>query len=244
MTIDWCYLIIPNSAYATAGKGTCATADCGGVLQCNGAGGTPPASLAEFTLDSPMDFYDVSFVDGFNIPISVYPSCGTGNCSNIQCSSDINLQCPQELQLKTYDGTTVACKSACFAFNKPEYCCTGEFNNPTTCKPTEYSQYFKSSCKDAYSYAYDDATSIFTCKGANYLISFCWFEIYKWQVWWLLCLGFYCTSLWIQEIPYWIGQYVWMNIDTYMKIMWVHKWNKKIIILVTFEGMKDNTCFQ
>ncbi|KAH0782372.1 hypothetical protein KY290_001970 [Solanum tuberosum] len=118
--------------FDTSGKGTCATADCGGVLQCNGAGGTPPASLAEFTLDSPMDFYDVSFVDGFNIPISVYPSGGSGNCSNIQCSSDINLQCPQELQVKTYDGTAVACKSACFAFNKPEYCCTGEFNNPST----------------------------------------------------------------------------------------------------------------
>ncbi|MCD7447453.1 hypothetical protein HAX54_029719 [Datura stramonium] len=162
-----------NSAYATAGKGICATADCGGVLQCNGAGGTPPASLAEFTLDSPMDFYDVSLVDGFNIPISVYPSGGSGNCSNVQCSSDMNLQCPQELQVKTNNGSVIACKSACLAFNKPEYCCTGEFNNPKICKPTKYSQYFKIACPDAYSYAYDDATSTFTCKGADYLISFC-----------------------------------------------------------------------
>lgn len=205
-----------NSAYATAGKGTCATADCGGVLHCNGAGGTPPASLAEFTLDSPMDFYDVSFVDGFNIPISVYPSGGSGNCSNVQCSSDINLQCPQELQVKTHDGTTIACKSACFALNKPEYCCTEEFNNPNICKPTKYSQYFKNSCTDAYSYAYDDATSTFTCKGADYLISFCWnihmssyglFCIFQVMAYFVLCIYYtsFMISLWIQEIPYWIG---------------------------------------
>lgn len=162
-----------NSAYATVGKGTCATADCGGVLQCNGAGGIPPASLAEFTLDSPMDFYDISLVDGFNVPISVYPSGGYGNCSNVECSLDINLQCPQELQVKSNEGAIIACKSACFAFNTPQYCCTGEFNNPNTCKPTSYSQYFKNACPKAYSYAFDDATSIFTCTGANYLISFC-----------------------------------------------------------------------
>ena len=28
------------------------TGDCGGVLKCAGAGGAPPATLAEFTLDS------------------------------------------------------------------------------------------------------------------------------------------------------------------------------------------------
>ncbi|KAM3265278.1 pathogeneis-related thaumatin-like protein 3.5 isoform X1 [Capsicum annuum] len=159
--------------FDTTGKGTCATGDCGGVLQCNGAGGIPPASLVEFTLDSPMDFYDVSFVDGFNIPISVYPLGGYGNCSYVQCCPDMNLQCPQELQVKSSDGKVIACKNACLAFNKPEYCCTEEFNNPNKCKPTKYSQYFKKACPNAYSYAYDDATSTFTCKGADYLILFC-----------------------------------------------------------------------
>ncbi|KHN41892.1 Pathogenesis-related protein 5 [Glycine soja] len=36
-----------------------------------------------------------------------------------------------------------------------------------------YSQMFKSVCPKAYSYAYDDATSTFTCSGADYTITFC-----------------------------------------------------------------------
>src|SRR4051794_29346969 len=33
------------------GSGSCLTGDCGNKLQCNGAGGIPPTSLAEFTLN-------------------------------------------------------------------------------------------------------------------------------------------------------------------------------------------------
>jgi len=47
-----------------SGRGHCATGDCGGSLSCNGAGGEPPATLAEITLGPELDFYDVSLVDG------------------------------------------------------------------------------------------------------------------------------------------------------------------------------------
>ncbi|XP_057807710.1 pathogenesis-related thaumatin-like protein 3.5 [Salvia miltiorrhiza] len=155
-------------------QGNCTTGDCGGLLQCGGIGGTPPASLAEFTLDSPEDFYDVSLVDGFNMPISVVPSGGSGNCSAVKCSSNLNLQCPEKLQVRVNDGgETVACKSACLAFDQPQFCCTGAYNNPQICKPSNYSEVFKKACPTAYSYPYDDGTSIFTCKGANYSIIFC-----------------------------------------------------------------------
>jgi hypothetical protein len=55
------------------GQGHCATGDCGDKLQCNGAGGVPPATLVEVTLrgSGGQDFYDVSLVDGFNIPVQV-----------------------------------------------------------------------------------------------------------------------------------------------------------------------------
>lgn len=155
--------------FDASGKGSCATGDCGGVLECNGAGGQPPASLAEFTLDSPMDFYDVSLVDGFNIPISIAPS---NNCPQVTCTSDVNKVCPQELQVVS-NGAVIACKSACLALNQPQYCCTGEFNSPTVCKPTSYSQVFKTACPTAYSYPYDDPSSTFTCQGADYTITFC-----------------------------------------------------------------------
>ncbi|KAK9128582.1 hypothetical protein Syun_017379 [Stephania yunnanensis] len=155
------------------GQGHCVTGDCGGLMHCSGAGGAPPVSLAEFTLNSPVDYYDVSLVDGYNLPISVVPIGGSGSmCKPVTCVSDLNRSCPQDLQVKV-NNRVVACKSACLAFNTPEYCCTGAYGTPDKCKPSEYSHVFKAACPSAYSYAYDDATSTFVCDRANYLIRFC-----------------------------------------------------------------------
>ncbi|KAE8650002.1 pathogenesis-related thaumatin-like protein 3.5 [Cucumis sativus] len=162
------------------GRFSCATADCGsGIVECNGAGATPPATLAEFTLNgaSGLDFYDVSLVDGYNVPMLITPQDGTGggNCTTIGCATDLNNECPAELRVVASDGggRSVACKSACEAFGEAQYCCSGEYGNPNTCRPSSYSQFFKSACPQAYSYAYDDGTSTFTCTAANYLITFC-----------------------------------------------------------------------
>lgn len=154
-----------------SGHGSCATGDCGsGEMECNGAGAIPPATLAEFTLGSgSQDFYDVSLVDGYNLPMIVEGSGGSGECATTGCLTDLNKKCPSELKI---DGGA-ACKSACDAFGKPEYCCSGAYNSPTACKPSMYSQVFKSACPKSYSYAFDDATSTFTCSGADYAITFC-----------------------------------------------------------------------
>ncbi|XP_050205751.1 thaumatin-like protein [Mercurialis annua] len=157
--------------FGTSGRGSCLTGDCGGVLRCNGAGGQPPASLAEFTLNSPLDYYDISLVDGFNLPISVMPS-NPSRCKATKCVSDLNKNCPIPLQVK-WHGQVVACKSACYALNQPQYCCTGAYSTPKTCSPTYYSKIFKAACPTAYSYAYDDPTSTFTCNNVNYWIVFC-----------------------------------------------------------------------
>jgi len=55
------------------GQGRCVTGDCGSKLQCNGAGGVPPVTLAEVTLrgHGGLDYYDISLVDGFNVPVQV-----------------------------------------------------------------------------------------------------------------------------------------------------------------------------
>ncbi|KAB5556782.1 hypothetical protein DKX38_007691 [Salix brachista] len=157
--------------FDSSGHGSCATADCGsGQVECNGAGATPPATLAEFTLGSgSQDFYDVSLVDGYNLPMIVEVSGGSGECASTGCVTDLNRKCPAELRA---EGGS-ACRSACEAFGKPEYCCSGEYNSPASCKPSMYSQVFKSACPKSYSYAYDDATSTFTCTGADYTITFC-----------------------------------------------------------------------
>ncbi|KAF8042483.1 hypothetical protein BT93_A0955 [Corymbia citriodora subsp. variegata] len=162
-----------------SGKFTCVTGDCGsGQVTCNGAGAIPPASLAEFTLvgasPSHQDFYDISLVDGFNLPISATPQGGSGECSTTSCPGNVNSVCPPELAVKGSDGSVMACKSACLAFNQPQYCCTGYYGSPDKCHPTNYSKIFKDQCPQAYSYPYDDKTSTFTCPGgANYLIMFC-----------------------------------------------------------------------
>ncbi|KAF2289847.1 hypothetical protein GH714_038893 [Hevea brasiliensis] len=160
-----------------SGKFKCATADCGsGQVQCNGAGAIPPASLAEFTLapNSGKDFFDVSVVDGFNLPLSISPQGDDASCKSTSCPGNINAVCPPELAVKGADGSVIACKSACLAFDQSQYCCTDQYGTPDKCPPTNYSIIFKNQCPQAYSYAYDDSTSTFTCgAGANYLITFC-----------------------------------------------------------------------
>ncbi|XP_030474413.1 thaumatin-like protein 1 [Syzygium oleosum] len=162
-----------------SGKFVCSTADCGsGQVSCNGAGAIPPASLAEFTLapagSGQQDFYDISLVDGFNLPLSATPQGSGSGCSTTSCAGNVNSVCPSELAVPGSDGSVVACKSACLALNQPQYCCTGAYGTPETCPPTDYSKIFKSQCPQAYSYAYDDKSSTFTCAGgADYLITFC-----------------------------------------------------------------------
>jgi hypothetical protein len=70
-------------------------------------------------------------------------------------------------------GGAVACRSACEAFAQDKYCCSGAYATPATCSSTAYSSIFKSACPRAYSYAYDDGTSLFTCNAVDYTISFC-----------------------------------------------------------------------
>lgn len=162
--------------FDASGSGNCTTGDCSGGLRCTG-GGAPPVTLVEFTLgiagsNSNKDFYDVSLVDGYNVGMGVRPAGGTGDCQYAGCVADLNGNCPAELQVST-GGAVVACKSACAAFNAPEFCCTGDHASPATCSPTQYSEMFKSACPTAYSYAYDDASSTCTCTASDYLITFC-----------------------------------------------------------------------
>ncbi|KAJ7556667.1 hypothetical protein O6H91_05G092900 [Diphasiastrum complanatum] len=159
-------------SFDSSGQGACVTGDCGNVLACNGAGGNAPVTLAEITLGS-KDFYDISVVDGFNLPLSIAPIGGSGDCKAADCGANVNNVCPSELQVIN-NGQVVACNSACNKFNTPQYCCTGSFGTPSTCPPTDYSRIFKNACPNAYSYAYDDPSSTRTCGGpSGYIVTFC-----------------------------------------------------------------------
>ncbi|XP_034911995.1 thaumatin-like protein 1b [Populus alba] len=161
----------------SSGKFTCATGDCAsGRIECRGAGGIPPASLAEFAVraNDGHDYYDISLVDGFNIPLSVIPQGGSSECRSTSCAANVNAVCDSKLAVKGSDGTVIACKSACLAFNQPQFCCTGEFSTPDKCLASNYSSIFKQQCPEVYSYAYDDKSSLLNCpSGSNYVINFC-----------------------------------------------------------------------
>ncbi|KAK9922139.1 hypothetical protein M0R45_030619 [Rubus argutus] len=78
-----------------------------GQVSCNGNGGNPPATLVEFTIaqGGGQDFYDVSLVDGFNLPVSVTPQGGNGDCRSSSCAANVNANCSSELQVKKGDGS-------------------------------------------------------------------------------------------------------------------------------------------
>ena len=147
--------------------------------------------MAEFTLDGwgGQDYYDVSLVDGYNLPIQIKPIEGTYrkvsdspyDCNPAGCYSDLNAICPQELQVWNYNiNWIIACKSACLKFNTDQYCCRGAYASHESCNPknwpVNYAAIFKQACPTAYSHAYDDESSSFTCQGnptTGYEIVFC-----------------------------------------------------------------------
>ncbi|KAN0084304.1 Thaumatin [Tylopilus felleus] len=168
------------------GPNSCPDGGCNGGLKCSTTGGTgvPPASLAEFTLGSNgLDYYDVSLVDGYNLPLAITNNVG---CGIADCPVDLGPNCPAPL-IGPFNstGSPVGCKTACEAnldgdpTNSPN-CCTGQYNDPTTCPSSgvAYYSYFKGNCPNSYCYAYDESsgTALWTCSSnltAVYTITFC-----------------------------------------------------------------------
>ncbi|KAF8316074.1 Osmotin, thaumatin-like protein [Clavulina sp. PMI_390] len=160
----------------------CSTGACNGGLECDTSTGTgvPPATLAEFTLDgSGSDWFDVSIVDGFNLPVTIVESAGCGSAS---CPTNLNTNCPTALQTIS-NGVVVGCKSDCLVDSDPSdspSCCSGSYDTAATCPSSgvpDYS-YFKDGCPDSYVYAYDESsgTALWQCDGTvkpNYSVTFC-----------------------------------------------------------------------
>jgi hypothetical protein len=166
----------------SGGHGHCQTGDCNGLFQCTGYGSIP-ATLAEYNLNSfdGLDFYDVSMVDGSNLPMWINTTSGrtpdkvsaTG-CVAAGCTTAVD--CPAALQVAA-DGKVVACESACARLGTDQYCCRGAWASRAACNPAQwpvdYAAVFKKAEPYAYSYSDDDATSTYTCSGeCDYRITF------------------------------------------------------------------------
>ncbi|GLJ41579.1 hypothetical protein SUGI_0860400 [Cryptomeria japonica] len=153
-------------SFNASGQGTCQTGDCGGQLSCQ-VSGAVPATLAEYTLNvnGNTDYYDVSLVDGFNVPLSINPT--NAQCTGSACRADINAVCPAELKVEG------GCNTACNVFQTDQYCCTSSYAN--NCPPTNYSMIFKNQCPQAYSYTKDDSSNNYSCPSGttDHSVVFC-----------------------------------------------------------------------
>jgi len=159
-----------------ANPAVCSTGQCGGIgLQCAGTTGLSGTSLAEFNLNANgTDWYDVSYVDGFDNPIGISisnPGCASPNtCTTAPLSS-----CSGDLK------GGADCLSPCTVFNTDQFCCRGSFGTQATCvvanwPATEQSfvTNIHNACPGEYAYAYDDANGLHTCPtGSNYTVTFC-----------------------------------------------------------------------
>ena len=166
----------------SGGRGHCRTGDCGGLYQCRGWGEIP-ATLAEYDMDSydHLDFYDVSMVDGSNLPMYIRIAQGktknrisaNGCEQGVGCTHEVI--CPVALQVHS-GRRLVACISPCARFHTDRYCCSGSYAqgcSPATTWPIDYARVFKRAEPYAYSWSGDDATSVFTCAGGcDYRITF------------------------------------------------------------------------
>ena len=162
----------------------CQTGDCEAGLECGGSG-SKNVTLAEFTLGT-SDTYDVSLVDGFNLPIAIIPSHFPlvaraqdeliyAQCRETYCVNNINLACSDTYAVKNAT-SVIGCLSACAKFGTDEACCKGAFATPETCPRPSMDQIAKDLCPLAYTYAYDDRSSTFTCPNyaePDYSIVFC-----------------------------------------------------------------------
>jgi hypothetical protein len=135
-----------------------------------------PLLLNRFTLSASdgLDYYDVSLVDGYNLPVSITSSAGFHVAD---CPVDLGPNCPAGLQ-GPFDSTgfPVGCKSDCLVDSNPgnsPSCCSGSYNTPATCPSSgvPHYTYFKSNCPNSYVYGEKDLSSLLETRTGNNHVS-------------------------------------------------------------------------
>jgi hypothetical protein len=138
-----------------------------------------PSTLIEWTMGT-RDWYDISLVDGYNLPVTISPVPGTYvksdptdpfQCGSISCTEDLLPDCPEALQKKDEFGRVQQCLSACSRYNKDEFCCRGVYDSAEVCRPSDwevdYPKVFKNACPTSVTYAFDDSSNTFICPAGS-----------------------------------------------------------------------------
>ncbi|HEX2671825.1 MAG TPA: thaumatin family protein [Polyangiaceae bacterium] len=119
-------------------------------------------SLAEFTFNTDFndfDWYNISYVDAFNLPMRIEPLMRP-KCKVLSCPADLLPQCPSVGRFQDSQGDLVACVSP-------------DRNNAMSA----VALYFES-CDDAYAWSGDDQkgddpSPVRACAGEDFQITFC-----------------------------------------------------------------------
>lgn len=119
-------------------------------------------SLAEFTFNTDFndfDWYNISYVDAFNLPLRIAPLLRP-KCKSLSCPADLLPNCPNEGRFLDAQGKLVACVNP---------------NRNDAASPVAL--YFES-CDDAYAWSGDDQSGddpspVRACAGEDWQITFC-----------------------------------------------------------------------
>ena len=119
-------------------------------------------TLAEFTFNTDFndfDWYNISHVDAFNLPMQIVPMA-RNDCKTLTCAEDLLPGCPEAGKFENADGEVVACVSP-------------DRNDGNS----EVALYFEQ-CDDAYAWSGDDQNGddpspVRACAGEDWDIVFC-----------------------------------------------------------------------
>jgi len=172
-----CVTSFTGSGFRIEGTTGCETGTCDGAV---------PHTLVEMNLGA-VDWYDLSHVDGANLPIGFYLVKGTFtmpatqnecSCLDRECRVDIkNTTCIERNKLRNSRGEVWTCQAECrvaTGADRDLACCTNNASVPQNCPPTsapvqkDY-QMFRFPCPQAYSYPYDEMHEV----DKNYVLCTC-----------------------------------------------------------------------
>ena len=166
---------------------TCASPTCTGPnqTQCTLTHTSGLTTLFEINMGSQggdVDFYDISNVDAYNLPIAVIPVPGSYSganpndpfsCGSIAFAQDLDAVCPPPLQtINSQNHKVVDCTNQCGVDGLKTIPLCATCTGSGQCETNAYSLVFKTACPGCYSFSYDDATSTYACRGADYEVIF------------------------------------------------------------------------
>ena len=156
----------------------CDTGDCGPNQKCSYYGRSP-ITVAQFNTNFlnglPLQYYQVSLINGFNLPISIVPE--NDDCKSSSCELEreqLKEVCSNQLQFFNTTGNINGCLSPCDKFKTRKTCCPTLSLNECDfdISNNEYENIFEDYCPTANTFL-KNSTDINSCHTNGYHVKFC-----------------------------------------------------------------------